>query len=173
MRRVSELIGTSVVTSDTGENVGTTVDLLLNRDGSHLIGVVLGRGVLGDEHGVLTFEAVQTLGPDVIVVRPPHPFWDRQQLKARGEHSLRSSTLTHKRVISADGRELGQVKDLCIDERTGELEGYEVIDSVFGALVHQRRIVPRAGDVVVGPDVIIVEASVTGPSEPREKGETS
>ena len=173
MRRVSEVIGNRVVTSDTGENVGTAVDLLFNPDGSHLIGVVLGRGVLGNEQGVLSFEAVQTLGHDVIVVRPPHPVWDRQQWEARGKNSLRSSVLTHKRVISADGRELGQVKDLCVDEHTGVLEGYEVTDSVFGALVHRRRIVRPVGNVVVGPDVVIVTASVDGIGEPRENGEAS
>ena len=67
-RRATELIGKPVVAADTGAKLGTVADLLLNDQGSELVGFVLKRGFMKSED-VLTVDAVQTLGTDAIVSR--------------------------------------------------------------------------------------------------------
>jgi uncharacterized protein YrrD len=162
MRRVSELVGKTVVTSDTGEDVGRAADILVSDDGARVVGVVITHGVLANEKGVLPFDQVQSLGRDVIVAKGEPPVLDAHQWADEGVATIRSSSFRHKRIVTSDGRELGEVTDLCVDERSGDVTGYEVSESGFGGLVQRHRVIERSGNAVIGRDVVIVDA-VGGP----------
>jgi uncharacterized protein YrrD len=165
MRRVTELVGKPIVTSDTGKDVGSAADVLVSQDGSRLVGFVITRGTLRGEKGVLPFEQVQSLGRDVIVAKGEPLILDREQWADEGVASIRSSSFVHKRIVTTDGRRLGEVKDLCVDERSGDIAGYEVVESGFAGLVQRRRTVERSGRVVVGPDVVILDADALAENE--------
>jgi uncharacterized protein YrrD len=67
-KRATDVIGLPVVSADTGKKLGKVVDLLLDENGTELIGLLVKHGVLQQEH-VLPAAAVQSLGPDAIVSR--------------------------------------------------------------------------------------------------------
>jgi uncharacterized protein YrrD len=67
-QRATDLIGKPVVSADGGEKLGTVSDLLLDDQATHLVGLVVKRGMLHGED-VLPASAVQTLGRDAIVSR--------------------------------------------------------------------------------------------------------
>jgi uncharacterized protein YrrD len=67
-RRVKDVLGKPVISADTGEKLGTVVDLLLD-DASHaLVGVVVGHGVLKHEE-ILPASSVHSFGFDAVVSR--------------------------------------------------------------------------------------------------------
>lgn len=155
MQRVSQLVGKPIVTADTGEKVGHAADLLVSPAGDRVIGVVVGSGVLGSER-VLPYDDVQALGDDAIVARSQERVMSPAQWQERGADSSRSSSLKDKQVVTTEGRTIGTIKDVCVDERTGEIEGYDLGDRIFGGLISRRRMLPRSGDVTLGRDVVVV-----------------
>ena len=163
MHRVSQLVGKPIVTSESGEHVGKTTDLLISQDGSHIVGFVVSGGILGSEKGVLPYDQVHSLGGDVIVANGVEPVLDRNDWRARHVEAIRSSDFTHKRVVSTDGVSMGQLKDLCVDEPTGRIGGYEIAQSRFLGLGHRCQIVEPSGDVVIGKDVLLIPEGSTGP----------
>ena len=67
-KRATDVIGLPVVAADTGKKLGKVVDLLLDENGTELVGLLVTHGVLQQEH-VLPAAAVQSLGPDAVVSR--------------------------------------------------------------------------------------------------------
>lgn len=164
MRRVSELVGKPIVTLDTGEKVGHAADLLVDSSGDHLVGIVIGGGVLSGER-VLPYDHVQALGEDTIVARTQHGTLGAREWRDHDRDASRSSTLKGRRVVTRDGRQIGTVHDVYIDPDTGHVEGYEVRERVFAGLVSRPRVLPRSGDVTIGPDVVIVSSEAAAQLE--------
>jgi uncharacterized protein YrrD len=93
-KRATDVIGIPVVSADTGKKLGKVVDLLLNENGTELIGLLVKHGVLQQEH-VLPAAAVQSLGPDAVVSRTEELIgaksW-RERQDAHARHSPRDQS---------------------------------------------------------------------------------
>jgi uncharacterized protein YrrD len=81
-QRAKDLIGKSIVTSDTGERLGKVADLLLDEGGDRVVGLVVHHGWLKGE-AVLPASAVQTLGRDAVVSRSGGELIPGREWKAR------------------------------------------------------------------------------------------
>jgi uncharacterized protein YrrD len=81
-QRATDLIGKSVVSSDTGEKLGTVSDLLLDDTGDRLVGLVVKHGWMKRED-VLPSAAVQTLGRDAVVSRTSADLVPGREWRAR------------------------------------------------------------------------------------------
>jgi uncharacterized protein YrrD len=67
-KRATDVIGQPVVSADSGRKLGTVGDLLLDQDGTTVVGLVIRHGRLRGED-VLPVGAVHSLGPDAVVSR--------------------------------------------------------------------------------------------------------
>jgi len=168
MHRVSELVGRPVVTNDGGERVGKTSDLLVSPDGTAVVGLVVSSGVLGGEKGVVPFRDVRSLGGDVIVANGREPVLDGESWHAKEVETIRSSTLLRKHVVTDDGRAIGPLKDVCVEEDSGRIGAYEVGESEFAGLIRHHRLIEGVGEVIIGPDLIIIPAAAV--ADPAESG---
>jgi uncharacterized protein YrrD len=161
-----QLIGKPIVSAETGHKLGEVADLLLDDEQGRLVGVVIGGGMFGTER-VLPYGDVQTIGPDVIVARSESGVLDAKQWRERGTHAARTSGLKHRRVVTADGRDIGTINDICVDEKTGNVTGYDVTGR---GLIRRHSIVRQSADVTIGRDVILIpdeEMSSTGQEAAR------
>jgi uncharacterized protein YrrD len=159
MQRVSEIVGKPVVSAQDGEKVGEVVDLLVDANASHIVGLIIGGGVFTSEQ-VLPFAEVQALGKDAVVARSRKGVLGRRPWRDLGIEASRSSTLRNRRVMTTNGRELGTIRDVCVDEATGAIEAYELGRDGLAGLLGRRSLLPRAGAVTVGPDAVIVSDEV-------------
>jgi uncharacterized protein YrrD len=80
--RATEVIGRSIVAADSGEKLGTVADLLLDDEGSRLVGLVVRHGILKSE-SLLPAAAVQTLGGDAVVSRSRDDLLTASEWRAR------------------------------------------------------------------------------------------
>lgn len=163
MQRVSEIVGKPIVSAATGEKAGDIADVLIDPTATHLVGLVVGGGLLGSEH-VLPYRDVQAVGKDAVVARTTDGLLDASEWRDQHIAASRSSALRNRRVITSTGRELGTVKDLRMDERTGAVEGYEVATGGLPG-ASRRRFVPQAGGVTIGPDAVVVSEHVAEAAE--------
>ena len=153
--RLSEMIGKTVVSVDSGEKLGTISDALLEPGEVRLMGLVVGHGILGKEH-VLPLEDVQTVGRDTVLARTDERLIDPRDWRAREVETTRTSTLRGRPVVSGAGERLGQVTDLLVDEQTGAFGGLEVETRSFGGLRHHRSVIPSTPTPRIGKDAIVV-----------------
>jgi uncharacterized protein YrrD len=154
MRRVSEVVGKPIVAADTGEKLGTVADVLVDTRASRMIGLVIGGGLLASEH-VLPYADVQTLGGDAVLARSRQTVMTAREWHESAQDAARSSTFKNRRVMTVTGRELGAVRDLCVNEQTGVVEAYDVSGTGL-RLVRRHNLLTASAAVTVGPDALIV-----------------
>jgi uncharacterized protein YrrD len=154
MQKVSELIGKSIVSADTGERIGKVSDVLVDPESQHVVALVLAGGLLRSEH-VLPYADVQTLGADAVIARSGAGVVDAKEWHRQGTASRRTSALKHKRVLTTSGRALGEIDDVLLGDG-GRVEGFEIAGSTFGGLLRRRSTLPQAHGVTVGVDAVLV-----------------
>jgi uncharacterized protein YrrD len=170
MQKASDIVGRAVVSSESGERLGSVADLLLDQASTRVLGLIVGGGLFTTEH-VLPYGNVQTLGRDAVLARTHAGLLDPQQWRAQKLEAARSSTLKHRRVFTTAGRALGEIDDVYVDDETGGVRGFEVVGSGFAGLARTRTMLGRAGELTVGPDAVLVPedlaAAASEPAEPR------
>ena len=156
MYRVSDIIGKTVVSAETGNRLSSVSDALVDEGDGRVVGLVLGSGILAKEH-VMPFEHVQTLGGDAVLARTDAGMLGPREWRKSGVKTTRSSELRGRAVVTAAGERLGNVSDLMVDEKTGAFDGVEVAWGHRLVGVRSRHSVVRASkDVRIGPDAVIV-----------------
>jgi uncharacterized protein YrrD len=162
MHRVSDVIGRAVVSSEGGERIGQVSDVLLDPASHCAVGLVLAGGMFRSEH-VLPYGHVQTLGRDAVIARGVDGLLDPDAWRRQATGALRSSTLTHKRVLTTAGRHLGEIDDVYVNDQTGAIEGYDVRASTLGGLSHKRSRLPQADGITIGTDAVLVPEELAVP----------
>ena len=168
MYRVSEMIGKTVVSVDSGEKLGTVSDALVETSAVRLMGLVVTHGMLGKEQ-VLPLEDVQRVGRDAVLARTNEHLMDRKQWRETEIATTRTSTLRGKTVVSGAGERIGQVSDLLVDELSGALSGLEVETRSLGGLKTKRSVLSPTPTPKIGRDAVVVseESLPTDSAEPE------
>jgi uncharacterized protein YrrD len=167
MQKVSDVIGRSVVSSEGGERIGRVSDVLLDPGSHRVVGLVLSGGVFKSEQ-VLRYADVQTLGRDAVIARGSEGVLDAEEWRRQGVEAFRSSTLTHKRVLTTGGRDLGEIDEVYLDDQSGAVEAFDVRDSTLGGLRHTRSRLTRGAGITIGADAVLVPEEIAAP-----EGDTS
>lgn len=166
MIRASELDGRAVVDLDAAEKLGRIEQVILNPDARRVAGFVVARGgsLFGPSaHVVVPASAVHAVGPDAVTVH--HAALDRTD--ADVETLPRTSDIVGRKVVSTEGRLLGIIDDILINDTDGRIVGYELADGdgaaklghLFGTHREHHRVMLRA-DVPLrtGRDLIVAPA---------------
>lgn len=166
MYRLNEMIGKAVMSTANGQKLGTVSDALLEPDGTSMLGLVVGSGMLGKDR-VLPLSDIQTVGADAILVRTDQHMLSAREWRQSEVDATRSSSVRGRRVVTDAGQQIGRVSDLLIDEHTGALAGLEVEESSLGGLRHRRSVVNAPPMPRIGPDAVVVSMPATETSTER------
>lgn len=159
MRRVSEVIGKTVVSADTGDRLGSVSDALI--DEGRVVALVVGGGLLAKEH-VLPFRDIQTLGGDAVLARTSAGMLGAREWRKSGPETARLSALRGKAVVTTAGRRLGEVSDLAVDEQTG---AFEVLEVTSGGLRSRRSRLRASSQIRIGTDAVVVPEDAIEPTD--------
>ena len=151
MWKVSELIGKSIVSGNSGDRLGKVVDLLLDADSRRAVGLVVAGGVLSSEQ-VLPYAEVQTLGTDAVIARSATGLITAKEWHAQPVVATRTSALKKMRVLTASGRAVGEVRDILLDEN-GMVDALEVSGA---GLLPRRSTVSSSPGLTIGSDAILI-----------------
>lgn len=123
MIRATELGGRAVVDMDAAEKVGTIEKVILDPDARRVAGFTVSHGAALISHGTrvtLPASSVHAIGPDAVTVHGSVVVNDLTRLDALP----RVSDVVGRKVVSRDGRLLGTVEDVLIDDEDGRIVGY-------------------------------------------------
>lgn len=152
--RRAEVIGLPVLT-DTGERLGDVEDVLVNRSGRRVMGLLLAGGGRLCGHRVYPFEEVRAVGDGAVVVARPGAVLHTRQANRLRRLLARHADLVGKRLISRTGQDLGVIADLVFDPETGAVLGYEISAGLLRDFTEGKGFVPASAGLVVGKDAVI------------------
>jgi uncharacterized protein YrrD len=153
MQKINDLFGKRVISQQTGDQLATVRDVVLDRQAHRIVALIIGERA-GEEQ-VVRRERILGMGEFIIVDGAgPFPTGDSD-----GEIvDLREGAekITGKKIISTSGEQLGTVGDMYFS-RSGAIIGFELKHGLFSGSDPQ---VIKAADVqAVGKDAVIVTAS--------------
>lgn len=125
MIRAKELGGRAVVDVDAAEKLGKIDRIVLDPESRRVAGFVVSKGSTifnNDKDIVISASCVHAVGPDAVTVHRTAGFDTGVALDALP----RVSDIAGRKVVSEQGRLLGTVDDVLIDERDGRIVGYSL-----------------------------------------------
>lgn len=155
MRKGKTVIGQGVYSLADGTRVQSVKDLLINEQNDAIIALLVDEGGLLGTSTVVPIEAVRVFGPSAVLIE------DAQAVIAAANDPRVSDVLGRKvsllgtRVISTEGEELGTIGDMYFDERSGQIQGYEVSGGRVGDVMRGTSYLSIDEIKVVGPDAVI------------------
>jgi uncharacterized protein YrrD len=153
MRKISALVGITVIDVKDGTKLGEVEEVVLSPDDLRLLGFVVGSGrFLGHEEHIVEAADIRSIGDDAITV-------DGQEAARTSEASTEEfrearsgkRRLEGKQVITEKGSVLGTVSDALLDEDGRQLTAL----LIGGGLLQSAESLHIDRVASVGPDVIV------------------
>lgn len=170
MLKGSDIIGKTIVTLDTGERLNSINDLVFDQNTNQLLAFVVDDGGWFSEARVLPLNAVQSIGPDAVLITSRNAIVDAPRIPAVQRILERDNILKGTTVLTTDGRDLGKLNDLFFDERSGQIEGFEVSGGIFADAATGRTFIPAAYTFNIGEDAAFVPPEVASMMEAQDEG---
>ncbi|MEA5534646.1 PRC-barrel domain-containing protein [Crocosphaera sp. XPORK-15E] len=104
----------------------------------------------------LLLKDVQAIGTDAVITASKDAIAKATEIPKILNILDHNNILKGTRILTIDGRDLGVMIDLYFDERTGEVEGYEVSGGLFADAYSGRSFVPAIQTLKIGRDVVFV-----------------
>jgi uncharacterized protein YrrD len=167
MYKGSDLIGKSIVSHDTGKIIDKVKDLVLDTPSSKVTGFVVNDGGVFTYKRVLPFDKIQTIGPDAVVVGSESAVTKSDEV---AEQAKTKNVAKGTKVMSEDGRDLGEISDVFFNETSGGLLGYEVTGGVFRDAYKGKAYLSAPKEFRIGEDVAFVSNQDADAMESRAGG---
>lgn len=153
MRFSREILGTPVVHTKSGRELGKIREWLLDSRGEAFVGFVAEGSGWITQRRVFPYGDILRLGRDAVLVASDghHPTGDPPLLD--GDQTCR---IVGKRVLSADGQELGVIEDVLFEESSGRIAGWRLSLGLIDDILYGREIHELPESVLIGDDVLIV-----------------
>ena len=155
MLKGSELIHRLLITRDGGEQVGKVQDLIVDKKGSQILGLLVDeKGWFSDAH-IVRWSAVLSVGEDAVVIDSKTSVVKASEVPEINDVFDRGNVLTGVRVRTTDGRDLGKFEGFYLDDKSGRILGYELSGGI-GQKRRARSFLPTPASLEVGKDVAFV-----------------
>jgi len=156
LKRARDVIGLPVICIQSGKQVGTVKDLLLDNE-QRVEAVLLETKMWFSATSCIYWEDVIALGDDAITI-------DNETAISRLDESRTYTALVNgdrkvkgMPVLTVNGQQLGTIDDVYLDQNLGKnVIGYELTEGFISDLKEGRKWLPLPDSVTVGEDAIIV-----------------
>ena len=149
----SECTGLPIINSESCEIVGRVKEFLFVSDSRKFFGIMLDGGHLNKDKIILSKNVIR-MGRDAIIVDGENIIEDLKD--ALGTNQLLYQ-FKGKEIYTKDGRDLGIVKDIRINQLNGDIECLEISDGVISDLINGRAILPLIGKISFSDDCILID----------------
>ena len=154
MRRGKDADGLLVITRDNGKKVGKVEDLILDRQGSRVLGILMDEAGWFREAKVVAWPSFRVVGLDAVIIDEEASIKKASEVPEMGEVLEGGNVLIGTRVATTDGMELGKIEDFYFDPETGVVKGFELSGG------KGRSFLPTPASFQAGKDVAFVDPSV-------------
>jgi len=153
MRKGKDAGGLLVITKDSGKKVGKVEDLVLDRQGSRVLGILVDEAGWFKEAKVVPWTSFRVIGLDAVIIDEEASAKKASEVPEMSEVLEEGNVLIGARVATTDGRELGKIEDFYFDPETGIVRGFELSGG------KGRSFLPTPASFQAGKDVALVDPS--------------
>ncbi len=125
MIRGRDIIKLPVYSRDTGTKVGRVEDLVVDRKGTHVLGIVVGEKLLGSPR-VVPWSAILVAGRDAVIIDAETSVVKASANAAIDEVLARGFVLQGSSLQTTGGSELGKIENFFFNGATGIIDGFEL-----------------------------------------------
>jgi len=161
MVRGRDILRLPVITRDIGKKVGQVEDLIIDRPGTRVLGILVGeKGILSDAR-VVAWAAILVVGLDAVIIDSESSVVKASEVPEIKEVLERGFVLEGTRVQTTAGRELGAIENFFFDGATGMVEGYELTGGLNEQQPSGSAFMPTLPSFEAGKDYAFVDSSAT------------
>lgn len=157
MRKAKSLLGLSIITRESGKNLGTVRDLIFSDNSQKLLALLVSdRELFGMiDAQCVTWNHVREIGTDALMVEADDALQKVHADAVVAEAYDGKNSIDGKQITTDQGENLGRVSDLYLDD-SGYVTAYEVSGGLFSDAYNGKRYLEMPSTVKVGADVVIV-----------------
>jgi len=152
--------GKPVVSITNGEILAKVENILINPNTRAVAALSFSQGgLLSRGTRLIPAESVRVWGEDVILVSGPEVFVQKEDLTGYDEYLSVSDQLKGRDVFSQDGKRIGTLNDVLIDNQ-GQLVGYDLSKVYIEGPVADSKRIGVESTHALGPDVLVVDQAL-------------
>jgi uncharacterized protein YrrD len=155
LHRYSEVLNLPVICAGDGSKAGVVKDILFSIRDRKAKALLLEQKGLSVKKRVVFLNELLSLGRDAAIIDNSVCISDMERASFRKAFEDEGSLIGLK-VYSKDGGEIGTVKDVIFDCRTGRIEGFEISDGLIHDVMKGRKLLPLFGKVEIGEEFAVV-----------------
>jgi uncharacterized protein YrrD len=168
-KKATQIIGLPVVTLNRGTKIYDVEDMILDPERRQVLALVVQERAWFHSAKALPFGRIHAIGPDAVIIPDGRVIIDvdRDPVLRR---LYNDQIVKGLRVLTEDGRKLGQVADMLLDDKTGEIKGYYVSIGRVLDITQGTRWLPADRVISMGLRVLYVPADVAADFEAQVGG---
>lgn len=170
MRTREDVSGITVIAIDSGTKIGKVEDLVFDFQENRLIGILLEDSDPALKRRFVPYSQVRGMGPDAVMIEGEGAFLGPHEDARISELLGQRIEIKGKEVYTIDGKDLGRIADVEFDEKTGNIEGFEVSGGVLSDAYSGRSFIPAPKSIKIGRDVCLVPSETADVVEKRPGG---
>ncbi len=156
MIRGKDILRLPVITRDVGVKVGQVEDVVVDRQGTRVLGIVVSeKGLLGGTR-VVAWPQILAVGLDAVIVENEASVVKVSEVPEIQEVLDRGFVLQGSRVQTTTGRDLGKLENFFFNGHTGAVEGYELTGGLNEQQPSGRAFLPTPASFEAGKDYAFV-----------------
>ena len=155
MHRYSEVLNLPVLCADTGKKAGVVKDIIFSLDDKEVKALLLEHKGLSLKKKIVFINELLSLGSDAAIVNSSSCVLDMDRT-AYSKAFQDEGSLLGLKIFSKAGGELGVIKDVLFDYKTGKIESFEISDGLYQDVMKGRKLLPLFGKVELGEEFAIV-----------------
>lgn len=126
MRTSKEAVDLLVITRDGGKKLGKVEDLVIDRAGSRILGILVDEAGWFREAKVVAWPSFRAIGLDAVIIDEEASAKKASEVPEMSEVLETGNVLIGLQVETTDGRALGKIEDFYFDPETGDVKGFEL-----------------------------------------------
>lgn len=155
LERYSEVVGLPVICVDNGKKIGAIKDVIFCPGQKKATALVLERKGCQVARRIILLKDILSLGRDAVVVNDCSCITELKKVKDLEEFKEKGE-IKGLKIYTKSGEDIGTVKDILFDYKTGTIEGVEVSDGLLQDIVQGRNVLPLFGKVEFSEENILV-----------------
>ncbi len=171
MKRISDIVGMEVVDSK-GNPMGEVEKVICSRTRERVMGIILKRKRFAKGNAMVHYKDILSFGDDLLIVND-RVLTKPSEIPPDISRALEEKDITGYSVLTAEGKEIGAIRDTVISEANGRLEGYLVAGDLFEDLMKGRKILKLERSAIVGNGFITLEDNNTDDMGKKSGGLTN
>jgi uncharacterized protein YrrD len=156
MIKAQSVIGKPVLSRADGQKLESVKDIVIGKDHTHVIALLIHEGGLFSKPTVVPFANVVSFGKDAVVITESNAATRPDHVPEVAQALEMNEKLGGKAIFSETGEQHGKLADIYFDDKTGSITGVDVTDLGPGSASKSVAFLDISDIISFGADAVVI-----------------